>query len=66
MNVVTNQKKVFKVPVTWTVVGNYYMHAHDQDEAFHLVSIQNMPLPDNGVYLDDSFEILMDEIEEVQ
>lgn len=52
-------KKLYKIPVTWTMVGYIEVMASSPEEAIRLAEEEgvNCPLPDNGEYLEDSFEI---------
>lgn len=48
------EKKLYKVPVTWTMSGTYYIRASSPEEAKEAVFDAELP---EGQYLDDSFEI---------
>jgi hypothetical protein len=53
--------KTFKIPVLWTMTGEMSVSAISKDQAIELALEQELP---KGEYLDDSFEILNDEIED--
>jgi|LakMenE18May11ns_1017448.scaffolds.fasta_scaffold9721213_1 hypothetical protein len=57
--------KTYKVPVVWTMMAYVEVEAESLDEAIN--EVMNAPLPDNGEYLEDSFEVdhmgLMAEVE---
>lgn len=55
--------KTYRVPVVWTMMGYVTVQAADIDDAID--AADEAPLPDDGSYLDDSFEIETDGIEEV-
>lgn len=48
------EKKLYKVPVTWTMSGTYYIRASSPEAAKE--AAYQAPLP-NGEYVDDSFSI---------
>lgn len=52
----------FKIPVTWEMSGEYEIEADTVELAQQ--QAQNLPLPD-GSYVEDSFEIVEDEIEKL-
>lgn len=54
--------KIFKIPVSWEMAGIMRVEAEDLEEALLLVN--HLPLPDDCSYLDGSFEVYEDEIEE--
>ncbi len=47
--------KTYKVPVVWTMMAYVEVEAESLDEAIN--EVMNAPLPDNGEYLEDSFEV---------
>ena len=57
--------KTYKIPVVWTMMAYVEVKAESLDEAIN--EVMNAPLPDNGEYLEDSFEVdhmgLMEEVE---
>ena len=57
--------KTYKIPVVWTMMAYVEVEAESLDEAIN--EVMNAPLPDNGEYLEDSFEVdhmgLMEEVE---
>lgn len=52
-------KMVYKVPVVWSAMGYVLVEAEDGEEAMKYVKehLDEFPLPANGEYIDDSFEI---------
>ena len=55
--------KVFRVSVVWQMMGSYTIEAETEEEAKARVFNADMPLPENGAYLEDSIEI--DDCEEM-
>ena len=47
--------KTYKIPVFWHMIATVEVEAESLDEAMQIV--ENNPLPDNGEYLGDSFEV---------
>jgi len=56
----------FKLPCFWTVVGNIEIEADTIDEAIEKANAPEMPLPLDGVYLEDSFTVDVEAIEVIQ
>lgn len=52
-------KMVYKVPVVWAAMGYVLMEAEDAESAKSYVKehLDEFPLPRNGEYLDDSFQV---------
>jgi len=55
--------KKFKVPCTWMMGADIIVDAEDVDEACS--KAEEAPLPDDAYYIDGSFDVYIDEIEEV-
>ena len=53
------QKRLWKVPCVWHVMGYAEIRASSAEEAKKIAesAIDDIPLPDNGEYLEGSFEI---------
>lgn len=51
------KKKKFRIMCYWTMGGSYCVDADSMDEAVEIASETTLPLPDNGSYVDGSFEI---------
>lgn len=53
----------FAVPVMWQVSGYYIVEAGSVEDAIDKAErdLPHLPLPDNGEYVDDSFEMFLDE-----
>lgn len=49
--------KTFRVPVVWTMMGHYEIKAENEEEAIEKAKDPDLPLPENGSYLTDSFEV---------
>ena len=49
----------YKVPVVWSMMGYVLVDAEDSDKAMEYVKEHKdeLPLPTNGEYLEDSFEV---------
>lgn len=54
------KEQVYMVPVTWTMAGHYAIKAKNAHEAAE--KSKALPLPDNGIYLYSSCEVIKDEI----
>ena len=52
-------KMVYKVPVVWSMMGYVLVDAHSGEEAMQYTKehINELSLPCNAEYLDDSFEV---------
>ena len=59
--------KTYKIPVVYQMYGYVYVQAESMSEAVDEVQNGDGALPDNGEYLEDSFEVdhmgLMEEVE---
>ena len=51
--------KKYKVPVYWQMAGYVTVEANSEEEAFESVkeNAESLSLPDNGEYLEGSFEV---------
>lgn len=54
------KEQVYLVPITWTMTGHYAIKATSAEDAFK--KADKLALPDDGAYLEDSFEAFKDEI----
>ena len=56
--------KTWKIPVVWQEMGTVYIVAETLKEAMELAKDPEgtIPLPDNGMYLDDSWEVATDDM----
>lgn len=54
----------YKVPVMWSVTGEYEIEADSEEDAIHKSGF--LPLPENECYVDGSFEVFEDEVEEIK
>ena len=52
-------KKIYKIPVTWEMMGYLNVLADTQEEALELAEkeINSEHLPQNGEYLEDSYSV---------
>lgn len=51
-------KKQFKIQAVFTMIGSYTVEANSLEEAKEKIAHNDLlGLPENGYYLDDSFEI---------
>jgi len=58
-------KKIYKIGVTWMQMGYLYIEAESVEEASEIAQAPDTELPLLADYLEDSFEIDYDCIEEV-
>ena len=49
--------KIYKIGVVWQMYGTVEVDANNLEEAIHILHSTDVPLPDNGEYIDGSFEI---------
>ena len=49
--------KTYKIGVVWQMYGTVEVEANNLEEAIHILHSTDVPLPDNGEYIDGSFEI---------
>ena len=49
--------KIYKIGVVWQMYGTVEVEANNLEEAIHILHSTDVPLPDNGEYIDGSFEI---------
>ena len=54
------KRRVYLVPVTWTMTGYYAIRARTVDEAID--KSHKLPLPNDGTYINDSCEPCHDEV----
>lgn len=50
-------KREWKIPLTWSMSGTLKVMAETKEEAIEVALGSNYPLPDNGVYVDDSIMV---------
>lgn len=63
-----SEEKDMKVAVTWEMCGYIDIEANNMEEAmkkFHSES-DHIKLPEDGVYVDDSFQLTSDDVEEME
>jgi hypothetical protein len=58
-----SEKKTYRIPVVWTMMGYIEVEAENADDACHDVMLENHKLP-KGEYLDDSFGIDMEGVKD--
>ena len=49
--------KTYKIGVVWQQYGYVEVEANNLEEAIHIVQSTDVPLPDNGEYIEGSFEV---------
>ena len=49
--------KTYKIGVVWQMYGTVEVEANNLEEAIHILHSTDVPLPDNGEYIEGSFEI---------
>ena len=59
-------KRIFKLPVSWTSIGTMEINASSLEEAIAIAEDDLTGLPKNSEYLDGSFEVNIDLINEVK
>lgn len=57
------KEQVYLVPITWSMTGHYAIKATSADDAAEKSG--KLPLPDDGVYINHSFEVCHDEVEPI-
>ena len=50
------KKQTFKIACTWSMYGEMEIEAETLEEA-ERIAIEEAPLPTDGVYIDDTFEL---------
>ncbi len=55
---------IFKIPCSWQMYGSLEIEADDLDEAVELAYSNECSLPDNGSYVDASFEVDHESVED--
>ncbi len=61
-------KRTWSIPVTWEMCGRVEIEAETKEEAIEIFKdvMQELPLPEESYYVDDSFELSTDNIEELK
>lgn len=61
-------KKTWKIPVTWEVCGEVDIEANSLEEAVEIFKEKSdeISLPEQSFYVDDSFKLTTDNIEEIK
>ena len=49
--------KTYKIGVVWQMYGTVEVEANNLEQAIHILHSTDVPLPDNGEYIDGSFEV---------
>ena len=49
--------KTYKIGVVWQMYGSVEVEANSLAEAIHIVHSRDVPLPENGEYIEGSFEV---------
>lgn len=50
-------KREWRIPLVWSMYGTLNIEAETKEKAIEVALGPDYPLPDNGVYLDDSIEV---------
>ena len=58
--------KTWKIPVIWSKMGTVNVEADTLDEAIEIAATDDIPLPDNGEYVDCSFEVACEDMDFVR
>lgn len=60
--------KTWKIPVVWQMMGTVKVDANTLAEAMEIAKDEDgvIPLPDDGMYLDDSWELATDDLVSVR
>ncbi len=53
-------KREWRIPLVWSMYGFLKIEAETKEEAIALALGPDYPLPDNGVYVDDSIMVDVD------
>ena len=61
-------KKIFEVPVSWEVYGVIKVEANSKEEAIKIAksNLDDFSLPTESFYVDDSFDLSSDNLEELK
>lgn len=54
-------KREWRIPLVWSMYGTLNIEAETKEKAIALALGPDYPLPDNGVYLDDSIMVDLQE-----
>ena len=49
--------KTYNIGVVWQMYGTVEVEANNLEEAIHILHSTDVPLPENGEYIEGSFEI---------
>ena len=49
--------KTYKIGLIWQMYGSVEVEANSLAEAIHIVHSTDVPLPENGEYIEGSFEV---------
>ena len=49
--------KTYKIGVVWQMYGTVEVEANNLEDAIHILHSTDVPLPDNGEYIEGSFEV---------
>ena len=59
--------KTWRIPVVWQMMGVVEVVADTLEEAMKIAKDDdNIPLPDNGEYLDDSWEVATNDVDSIR
>jgi len=66
INILQTMKRIFKLPVSWTSIGTMEINASSLEEAIAIAEDELTGLPEDSEYLEGSFEVNVDLIDEVK
>ena len=49
--------KTYKIGVVWQMYGTVEIEANNLEQAIHILHSTDVPLPENGEYIEGSFEV---------
>ena len=49
--------KTYKIGVVWQMYGTVEVEANNLEQAIHILHSTDVPLPENGEYIEGSFEV---------
>jgi len=57
-------ERIFNVPLVWSMCGRLKVKASSREEAIRIALGSEAPLPDDGIYVDDS--VMLDDTSEIE
>lgn len=56
--------KQYRIPLVWQMYGHIWIEAESEEKAIELALSPEYPLPDDGVYVDES--VMLDDFVEIE